>query len=460
VDYFVEGSGQKIGDNILLNVQLIEALNDEHLWAEQYNREATDIFNLQKEVAKNIADKIEAVITPEEEERINKPPTDNLVAYDYFLKGLDLLYKGNSESLEESIIYFKKAIEHDNEFARAYADIAIAYYFLDIYQKEKQYANEMNEHADKALLFDPKLPQSLVAKGLFYIHEAAYDLAVPYLEKALYYNPNSAFTLNTLSDLYANYIPNTEKYLEYAIKGIGIDIAAHDSITASFVYLHVSNAFIQSGFVEEAEKYINKSLEYHPGNIYSAYVRAYILFSKNRDLQKLKIHLLETLAKDSSRLDVLQEVGKVYYYLRDYDSAYRYYKKYYGIRQAFYLDIYKAENAKIGVVYSKVGLEEESEKFFADYLDYAENDKSIYRHLSLAAYYSWIGEVNISIEELRLFSQEENYHYWILLFLEMDPLIDHIKDQPAFHKLMRKIETKFWENHKQIATSLEEKGLI
>ena len=67
---------------------------------------------------------------------------------------------------------------------------------------------------------------------------------------------------------------------------------------------------------------------------------------------------------------------------------------------------------------------------------------------------------NKSIEELRLFSQEENYHYWILLFLEMDPLIDHIKDQPAFRKLMRKIESKFWENHKQIATSLEEKGLI
>ncbi|MBE9509811.1 MAG: helix-turn-helix domain-containing protein, partial [Bacteroidetes bacterium] len=127
VNYFVEGSGQKIGDQILLNIQLIEAQTDKHLWSGQYSREAKDIFKLQMEVAKNIADEIEAIITPEEEERINKVPTENLVAYDYFLKGLDLFYKGSRESLVEAITYFEKAIEHDNEFARAYADIAIAY---------------------------------------------------------------------------------------------------------------------------------------------------------------------------------------------------------------------------------------------------------------------------------------------------------------------------------------------
>jgi len=88
VTYFVEGSGQKIGDQILLNVQLIDANYDKHLWAEQYNKEVKDIFKLQMEVAKNIADKIEVIITPEEEKQIAKTPTDNLVAYDYFLKGI------------------------------------------------------------------------------------------------------------------------------------------------------------------------------------------------------------------------------------------------------------------------------------------------------------------------------------------------------------------------------------
>ena len=110
-NYLVEGSGQKIGDQIFLNIQLIEASSDRHLWAEQYIREARDIFQLQIEVAKNIAAEIEAIITPEEEERIEKAPTDDLVAYDYFLKGLDHFYKGTREGLLEGIPYFEKAIE-------------------------------------------------------------------------------------------------------------------------------------------------------------------------------------------------------------------------------------------------------------------------------------------------------------------------------------------------------------
>ncbi|MEZ5197160.1 MAG: hypothetical protein R2764_12365 [Bacteroidales bacterium] len=73
----------KMGNQISLHIQLIEEPADKHLWSEQYTREARDIFNLQMEVAKNIADKIKVIVTPEEEERINKPPTENLVAYDF-----------------------------------------------------------------------------------------------------------------------------------------------------------------------------------------------------------------------------------------------------------------------------------------------------------------------------------------------------------------------------------------
>ena len=181
VNYFIEGSGQKIGDNILLHIQLIEGSTDRHLWAEQYNREAKDIFSLQRDVAKNIADKIKVIITPEEEIRINHIPTQNLVAYDYFLVGLELFHKGDSESIQKAIIYFKKAIVEDNEFARAYADVAIAYYFLDAYQTEKQYSVEINNYADKALLLDSKLPQSLIAKALDYMHSGENELAIPYL---------------------------------------------------------------------------------------------------------------------------------------------------------------------------------------------------------------------------------------------------------------------------------------
>ena len=263
-----------------------------------------------------------------------------------------------------------------------------------------------------------------------------------------------------LSDFYVNHVPDTEKYLEYALKGIRLDINSHDSITASFIYLHVSNAFIQSGFVDEAEKYIYKSLEYYHENLYSEYVKAYILYASDRDLKQLKDRLLVALQKDTTRLDIIQEVGKAYYYINDYDSAYKYYKKFIAIKKAYNLKMYQAEDAKIGVVLSKLGLTAESEEIFRNYKAYADNDQSIYKHLSLAAYYAYQGDTANAIEHLSLFSQQENFHYWIILFLEIDPLVDNIKDLPEFKKILSEIEIKFWNYHKQIKASLEEKELL
>jgi len=293
VNYLVEGSGQKIGDQILLNIQLIEASTDKHLWAQRYKRETGDIFELQLEVARNIADEIEAIITPEEVALIEKIPTSNLEAYDFFLRGLEPFQRGTREGLEEAIPLFEKAIALDPEFARAHADLAISYAFMDMYQVEKRYSDQIDYYADKALLLDPKLPQSLIAKAMYHISGEEYELALPYLEKALEYNPNSSMVINILSDFYTRHMPDTEKYLEYALMGVGLDIAAHDSAKASYIYLHLGNAFMQSGFIEEAKKYIDLSLDYNPENLYSELIKAYILLAEGADLQQTKEMLMK-----------------------------------------------------------------------------------------------------------------------------------------------------------------------
>ena len=460
VSYFVEGSGQKINDQILLNIQLIEASTDKHIWSEQYTRDAKDIFKLQREVAKSIADEIEVIITPEEEERIDKPPTDDLIAYDYFLKGYDLLNDPNQNKLEEAIEYFQKAIDQDNEFARAYAAIAIAYYLMDEGYTEKKHSLEINNYADKALLYDPQLHQSLIAKALFYMSNEEYEMAVSYFERALEYHPNSDLVYLFLVDLYANHLPDTEKYLQYAIRGLEIDIGAYDSTTISYNYLHISNAFIQSGFVDEAEKYINRSLDYLPGNLYSEYVKAYILYARNRDLQELRDLLLETFAKDPTRLDIMQEVGKAFYYLRDYTSSYNYYKPFADAMETYNLDGYRTEYAKIAVVLSELGYHEEAEEQLESFKQYSENDPSLYKYLNLSMYYSFTGDAERAIEYIKMFSEEDNYHYWTILFLKIDPLVDNMKQHPEFDRIYNIIETKFRERHNRIRKSLEAKGII
>jgi len=433
VSYILEGSGQKIGDEIMLNVQLINN-SDEHLWGGQYERKAKDIFQLQKEVARDIAGQISVVITPEVEALIDKTPTDDMMAYDFFLKGQELYFVGGEENYLEAISYFEQAVKFDPEFAYAYADMAISYFMLDMSKQDRQYAEQINTNADNALLFDPQLPQSLIAKALYYMYIGEYLLAKPYLEKAVEYNPNSAIALNSLSDYYARIAPNSGKYLEYALRGSQLDIAAHDSATASYTYLHLSNAFIQTGFVGEAMKYIEQSLDYDPDNIYSQYVKAYILWVEHQDLDQLLDELLVVLYTDTTRLDVLQEVAKICYYQRDYESSYEFYKKLLDTKKVYGLEMYGGEDAKIALVYEEMGFEKQADSLWAAYLLYMENDQSVYKNLGLGVYYANHDQPGKAIEYIELFSEEENIQYWFLLFLEIDPLIDNIKDNPSFRK--------------------------
>jgi TolB-like protein/AraC-like DNA-binding protein len=460
VQYVVEGSGQKIGDQILLHVQLIAASDDQRLWSEQYDREAEDIFSLQAEVSRNIAGEIKAIITPEEEERITRPPTNNMAAYDLFLQGLEYLYQETREGLEKSIPLFKRAIELDREFARAYADLSIAYSLLDWAQVEKKFLNEAELNADMALLYDSRLSQSLVAKAVFHINNREYIEAIPFLEKALEYNPNSATVINLLSDFYTNYLPDADKYLEYALMGIRLDIGAHDSTDASYSFLHLSNALLQAGFIDESLHYVEKSLEYNPQNLYSEYVRGYILFARDGDLERTRDMLVGTLSKAPDRYDILQEVGNVCYYLRDYPCAERYYRRFLEVKDSLNMQVDRGEDAKIGLVYSMMGMEELSDSLFSSYKEYADNDNSMFKHLSLSAYFSYQGDRERALEHLRLFSQQKNFNYLLLPFLRIDPLFDPLMEDPEFQAILGDMEDKATDHHQKVRRILREKNLI
>jgi TolB-like protein/AraC-like DNA-binding protein/Tfp pilus assembly protein PilF len=413
VSYLVEGSGQRIGDQVLLNIKLIEAGSDQPIWSEQYNREVVDIFALQNEIAREITDAIKVMVTPAELAQIEKKPTENMVAYDYYLQALEPFYTRSNEGLNKAIPLFKKAIEHDPQFALAYADLAISYYFLDIYQVEKQYTERINNYADKALLYDAKSAESLIAKALYYMHNKEFRLALPHLEKALEYNPNSSAVVQMLSDFYARIIPNTAKYLEYALKGIQLDVGVNDSNTKSYTYLHLSNALIQAGFVDKSIEYINQSLAYNPENYYSPYVKPMILYARHKNIKRTQRALEKVWRRDTTRLDILQETAKTFYYQEEYDSAYYYYQLFVNARETQGLDIYVHDDIKVGVVYEKMGFDEKAQEFYDSYAAYCENDESVYKSASLAVKYAHAKQFDKAIEQLKVFASQDNYQYWI-----------------------------------------------
>jgi len=460
VNYFVEGSGQKIGDQILLNIQLIEGPTDRHLWSKQYRRQARDIFALQQEIAKNIAAEIRAVITPEEQQRIDKIPTENLEAYDHFLKGRELFYNSTGPTLPDALNELNQAIALDPQFAQAYAEAALVYYYRDIFMINKKYGTELHNYADKALLYDPKLDESLVAKALSYVYKADFESAVLYLEKALEDNPNSGLAINFLSEFYNMHVPNTVKYLEYSLRGVQMEIGSKDSTTLSHRYLHASNALMQAGFMNEALAYVNRSLAYNPKNFYSGFLRVYVRFAKEKsNLAQVKANMLKELDKDTTQFVITQEVAKICYYMRDYPEAYKYYKKYIAFKEGLKLNVFSEEDIKIALVFAKLGHKEQSEIYLTNFKQFADSNKTIYKHLLLASYYSYTHNIPRAVEHLRLFGKEDNYSYWVLLF-DNEPTLESIKNLPEVKSIKQNIEKKFWAMHEKLKTELEEKELL
>lgn len=460
VYYVLEGSGQKVGNQILLTVQLIEGASDSHLWSKQYQRTTGNIFDLQAEVAADIAREIEVIITPEEQQRINVPPTEDSLAFDHYLKGIAFTRIETFESLDSAIVQFKQAISYDPEFAAAHAYIAICYYYLDIFKRNKQYAKQINTYADRAVLLDPESGVCVISKGLYYMHEAQYERAATYFEKTLEYNPNSAEANNLLSMIYNSYLPDTHKYLSYALKGAQLEKTGTDSVATGFIYLHLANAFIQNGFVNEAEQSARTSLRYDPENLYSSYVLAYILLAKDRDVERTRNMLRSTLEKDTTRLDVIQEVAKFYYAMQSYDSAFLYYDKFLKMRDLYGMNVFETEEIKIAFVLRQLGRHQESEVYLDNYRTYTEKDQSIYKNLFWFSYYAVLGDADKAIQHLELFSQQRGFQYWFVLFLREDPISRMVSTHPQFEVLVNRIETKFWLSHDKIKDELTNERLL
>jgi TolB-like protein/Tfp pilus assembly protein PilF len=128
----LEGGVRRVGDRVRINAQLIDAQTDAHLWAESYDRELTDIFAIQSDVAQQIAAALEATLTTATKERIERAPTEDLEAYDLYLRGR-YFWSQRGEGLRRGLQYFQQALERDPNYARAHAGVADCYSLLGFY---------------------------------------------------------------------------------------------------------------------------------------------------------------------------------------------------------------------------------------------------------------------------------------------------------------------------------------
>jgi tetratricopeptide (TPR) repeat protein len=198
VAHIVEGSVQKNGDAVRVNVQLIKAATDSHLWADTFDRKLTDIFSVESEVAKAIADQLRAKLTGREEQEIAAKPTDNPEAYDAYLRGLAYTLKtvetpANALATQK---YLKEAVGLDPKFALAWAQLSIVdsrAYSTQSLQPTVALSEEARQAAETALTLQPNLGETVLAKGSYYYFCLKdYDTAVRYFEQARQLLPNSS----------------------------------------------------------------------------------------------------------------------------------------------------------------------------------------------------------------------------------------------------------------------------
>ena len=448
VQYFVEGSGQKIGDRILLNIQLIDAKNDTHLWARQYRRVSSDIFTLQQEIANDIVREIKVIVTPEELNRIERRPTANVEAYEAFLRGKEYFYKSGREDLEAAVPWLKKAIEHDPEFALAYAHLVMIYYYLDIFNVEKHYTSEVDDLSDKAILYDPKLSEALVAKALSFAQRRRYDLATPYLERALEYSPRSGLVMHFLAEFYNLYVPNHEKYLDIAIRKVTVD--ADDSTTRAFNYFHLSNALLQNGFMKEANLYLDKSLALDPSGFFARYLKAWLPNFESHNWKAAKEFLIREYKKTPMRFDMLAEIAKADFLMQDYASARVYYDSALAMMNMFGMNVLQHENLRIGLTYEHVGDTTKALYYYKQYHEYVDQDQTIYHDLNKASLLLCKGNKQEAMDLITKFAEsQEQYHYLVLL-LEVDPVYEDIFQEKQFRDAVKKIKENYQRTHRRL----------
>ncbi len=227
VKNILEGSVRTSGNQIRINVQLIDATTDEHLWAEIYDRKLTadNIFNIQTEISEKIAAALKAQLSPEELDTLSQKPTDNLEAYNAYLQGRQLLQNRKSSELKQALVLFQRATELDPNYALAYVNQAIALDLLNEYSDlpYSEYKSKTEPLISKALSINPLLSEAYASNGSFLMNENELDKAEKNFLRAIELNPNYVSSYHWYGRLLRNYLGRFKEALELHRKAAVLD---------------------------------------------------------------------------------------------------------------------------------------------------------------------------------------------------------------------------------------------
>jgi serine/threonine protein kinase/Tfp pilus assembly protein PilF len=276
VSHVLEGSVRKYGNKIRVTCQLIKASDGYHLWAESYDRQLEDLFDIQTDVAKSVAGALRVILIPDELERVEKKPTSSVQAYGHYLQGRECFFGGSysQENLQHATDAFERALEIDPKFAMAYAglsDIYISYIMYSV-DPRRSWLEKAERATSRALALDPNLAEAHRSRARLFTAMGQIDKAIQEVEEAVKINPNYGEAWRLLGQYYTM----TEQYSkaeDALMKTLEVK-PSESTLFQAIIYLYTV-----WGKRELVTEYFDTAMKIRPdnGHTFSAMVSFYLL---------------------------------------------------------------------------------------------------------------------------------------------------------------------------------------
>ncbi|UCG50437.1 MAG: protein kinase [Candidatus Latescibacterota bacterium] len=390
VDALIEGSVLRVGDEVRITAQLIDGTSDEHLWAENYDRDLRDILALLNEVAGAIAEEVHATLTPEQEERLARARAVDPDAYEALLRGTQLFNTFKPDNIRESIGFFEKAIEIDSEFAEAHARKAGAYMVLAVMgSRPMDVMPRAREAARKALELDDALADAHTAMGYVLLYfDRDWEAGGEAFRRALDIDPNNAMARHGYAD-YLMALGHLDESVDQVL--LGRKSNPLSPMTNAVVVGHLYAARRYEEAIAEAEKLL--AIDPNYSAVQGFLRRAYW-----------------QLGKFDESIELLRESG---------------WGREAGNREV--IDRAYAASGPQGVMLALAQrLEAKSDSVFID-------------PLSVAVFYAWANHIDAAVNWLE---KAEEARSPTFIHVLLDPAFDPLRDTPRFKELCRRLKLR------------------
>lgn len=430
----LEGSVRRADNQVRITTRLVDSAKDRQIWAESYDKELKEIFSIQNDIALQIATALRAKLTPAEKGRIEKKPTENPKAYEFYLKGREYYYRLRKEDNEQAIKLFNKALELDPNYALAYAGMADAYYQRAArFEFPMTWYDKAIETSQKAIALDPNLAEAYKALALGYYGKGWIRKSIEMSQKAVDLNPNSYLALYILGRMYDE-VGKFDKALPLLKKAMVVNPAMPGS------YRVIGHCYFGLDDYRQGEEWLKKDLEIQPDsdNTHESLFHLYLAAGR---LEEAIMEGQKILSLYPDRQIAFLYQGRAERFAGHLDKAQSYLEK-----------AGSGAAVDLGYVYWKTGKRDQAQKLLQSVLVTLKNeadsgDESWGVRRDIAGINAILGNKE---EALQWLQKAIDAGFLFYRYIARDPTFESLRDDKRFKQIMDKTRARIDEMRKRI----------